>query len=258
VKSFSTATKLSLLGVWIIAILGLSFAGINFATQNAYDGVHNQTEELPIMALDTLTIKLIGNDNLSNKKELRRSYSFESVYDNEVEKLYSTRINVDLKPTDKEIAFVKIRKESDGNNRLNANKDAESIEYEFSLNEKDLLLNGYFLSDFKNKFKDQVIDITVYLPINSVVYLDVSTKTFLNDVDNVQNIYDGDMPKHHFKMTENGLECLDCDPSIFGNEFKRENENFKIKIDEKGVELKVNDGDKNAKVTIDENGVKIK
>jgi phage shock protein PspC (stress-responsive transcriptional regulator) len=258
VKSFSTATKLSLLGVWIIAILGLSFAGINFASQNAYDGVHNQTEEFPIMALDTLTIKLIGNDNLSNKKELRGGYGSESVYDNDVKKLYSTRINVDLKSTDKETAFVKIRKESDGKNRLTANKNAESIEYEFSLNEKDLLLNGYFLSDFKNQFKDQLIDITVYLPINSTVYLDSSTKTFLNDVDNVQNIYDEDMPKHYFKMTENGLECLDCDPSIFGDEFKKEKENFKLKIDEKGVELKVNDGDKNAEVTIDENGVLIK
>lgn len=258
VKSFSTATKLSLLGVWIIAILGLSFAGINFATQNAYDGVHNQTEELPITALDTLTIKLIGNDNLSNKKELRRSYSSESVYDNDVKKLYSTRINVDLKSTDKETAYIKIRKESDGKNRLNANNDAESIEYEFSLNEKNILLNGYFLSDLKNKFKDQLIDITVYLPINSVVYLDASTKTFLNDVDNVQNVYDGDMPKHYYKMTENGLECLDCNPNIFGNEFKKDNENFKLKIDENGVEIKVNDGEKDAEISIDENGVKIK
>ena len=257
VKSFSTTTKLSLLGVWIIAILGLSFAGINFATQNAYDGVHNQTEDLPIVTLDTLTIKMIGNDNLSNKKELRRSYNYETVYDNDLEKLYSTRINVDLKSTDKETAFVKIRKESDGKNRLNANKDAESIEYKFSITEKNLLLNGYFLSDLKNKFKDQVIDITVYLPTNSVVYLDASTQTFLNDVDNVQNIYDGDMPKHYFKMTENGLECLDCDPSIFGDDFKSNNENFKLKIDKKGVELKVNDGSKKAEVTIDENGVKI-
>ena len=257
VKSFSTTTKLSLLGVWIISILGLSFAGINFATQNAYDGVHNQTQELPIVAMDTLTINMIGNDSLSNEKELRRNHSYETVFDNDVEKLFSTRVNVDIKPTDKATAFVKIRKESDGKNRLTANKDAESIEYKFSLTEKNLLLNGYFLSDLKNKFKDQLIDVTVYLPVNSVVYLDASTKTYLNDVDNVQNIFDGDMPKHYFKMTENGLECLDCDPSIFGDDFKRDNENFKLNIDENGVEIKVNDGDKNAEVTIDENGVKV-
>lgn len=257
VKSFSTTTKLSLLGVWIIAILGLSFAGINFATQNAYDGVHNQTEELPLASIDTLAIKMVGNDNLSNEKELRRSHDFETVVDNDVEKLYVTRVNVDIKPTDKATAFVKIRKESDGKNRLTANKDAESIEYKFNLTEKNLLLNGYFLSDLKNKFKDQLIDITVYLPINSVVYLDGSTQTYLNDVDNVQNIYDGDMPKHYFKMTENGLECLDCDPSIFGDDFKNNNENFNLNIDENGVEIKVNDGEKDAKVKIDEKGVKI-
>jgi len=257
VKSFSTTTKLSLLGVWIIAILGLSFAGINFATQNAYDGVHNQTEELPIAISDTLAIKMIGNDNLSNEKELRRSHNYETVFDNDVEKLYATRVNVDIKPTDKATAFVKIRKESDGKNRLTANKDAESIEYKFSLTEKNLLLNGYFLSDLKNKFKDQLIDITVYLPVNSVVYLDASTQTYLNDVDNVQNIYDGDMPKHYYKMTENGLECLDCDPNIFGDDFKSNNENFKLNIDENGVQIKVNDGSKDAEVKIDKNGAKI-
>lgn len=257
VKSFSTTTKLSLLGVWIIAILGLSFAGINFAKQTAYDGVHNHTENLPIAALDTLTINMIGNDSLSNEKELRRDHNYETVFDNDVEKLYSTRVNVDIKSTDKATAFVKIRKESDGKNRLTANKDAESIEYIFSLTEKNLLLNGYFLSNLKNKFKDQLIDVTIYLPVNSVVYLDASTQTYLNDVDNVQNIFDGDMPKHYYKMTENGLECLDCDPSIFGDDFKRDNENFKLNIDENGVEIKVNDGDKNAEVTIDENGVKV-
>lgn len=257
VKSFSTTTKLSLLGVWIIAILGLSFAGINFATQTAYDGVHNQTEELPIAALDTLAIIMVGNDNLSIEKELRRSHDFETVFDNDVEKLYVTRVNVDIKSTDKATAFVKIRKESDGKNRLTANNDAESIEYKFNLTEKNLLLNGYFLSDLKNKFKDQLIDVTIYLPVNSVVYLDSSTQTYLNDVDNVQNIYDGDMPKHHYKMTENGLECLDCDPSIFGDDFKNDNENFNLNIDENGVEIKVNDGEKDAKVKIDEKGVKI-
>jgi len=256
VKSFSTTTKLSLLGIWIIAVLGLAFAGINFATQTAFDGVNNQTEELPLVANDTLKIKMIGNENLSNRSELRRNYDFETVYDNEVQKLYSTRINVDVKTTDKSNAFVKIRKESTGKNRLEANNDAEAIEYQFDLTNKDLLLNGYFLTDFKNKFKDQLIDITIYIPINTVVYLDNSTRSFLDDVDNVQNIYDRDMPKHYYKMTENGLECLDCDSAIFGDDYKKEQ--FKLKIDKDGVEVNINDGDKKADVKIDENGIVIK
>lgn len=257
VNAFSTTTKLSLLGIWIISLLGLGFAGINFATQRAYDGVSNQTEELPFVAMDTLKLKMIGNDNLSNRTELRREYGFETVYDNDQQKLYSTRINVDIKSTENHKAFVKIRKESQGNNRLNANNDAKAIEYQFNLTDENLLLNGYFLSDFKNKFKDQLVNITVYLPINSILYLDKTTRTFLDDVDNIQNIYDRKMPKHYYKMTENGLECLDCDPSIFGDSYRKKHENFNLKIDKEGIELKINhnNGHSDAKVKIDENGI---
>jgi len=258
VKSFSTTTKLSLLGIWIISILGLGFAGINLATQTAFDGVHNQTEELPFIASDTLKIKMVGDENLSNRNELRRLYDYETVYDNDVQKLYSNRINIDIKSTDKTNAFVKIRKESQGNNRLHANNDAEAIEYQFNLNNKELLLNGYFLSDFKNKFKEQLIDITIYLPINSVVYLDNSTRTFLDDVDNIQNINDRDMPKHYYKMTENTLECLDCDEAIFGRDYKEKLEKFNLKIDEDGVEVIINDGENDAELKIDKNGIRIK
>lgn len=257
VKSFSTTTKLSLLGVWIIALLGLGFAGINFATQKAYDGVYNQTEDILLTPTDTLKIKMVSDENLSNRKELRRNYGYESVYDKDVQKLYSTRVYVDIKTTDKENAFVKIRKESEGNNRLTANKDAESIEYQFNLNDKNLLLNGYFLSNFKNKFKDQSVDITIYLPVNTIIYLDNSTRSFLNDVDNIQNIHDRDMPKNYYKMTENGLECLNCNEAIFGDDYKEKNGSFNLKLDENGLKIKVNDNDKNAEVNIDETGITI-
>ncbi|WP_372744761.1 PspC domain-containing protein [Lutibacter sp.] len=249
IKSFSTTTKLSLLGVWIIALLGLGFAGINYATQKAYDGVYNQTEDILTTSVDTLRIKMLGDENLSTKKELRRNYGYESVYDNDIQKLYSTRVYVHIKTTDKETAFVKIRKESEGNNRLAANKDAEAIEYQFNLTDKNLLLNGYFLTDFKNKFKEQSVDITLYLPVNTIVYLDNSTRSFLNDIDNVQNIHDRDMPKNYFKMTENGLECLDCNETIFGEDYKEKNGSFNLKLDEKGLKVKVND--ENVEVNFD-------
>ncbi|PHQ57347.1 MAG: transcriptional regulator [Lutibacter sp.] len=258
VKSFSTTTKLSLLGIWLISIIGLAFAGLNFATQTAYDGVSNQTEELPIIANDTLRVKMIGNDELSNRDELRRRYSYETVYDDDIKKLFSSKIYVDIKSTDKANAYVKIRKESEGKNRLTANNQAKAIDYSFNLNNKNLVLNGYFLSEFKNIFKDQSIDITIYLPTNAIIYLDKSTRTFLYDVDNVQDIHDRDMPKHYYKMTEAGLECLDCDSNIFGNSFKSSNEHFKLNIDRQGVQIKVSDGDEEAEVKIDKNGIIIK
>ena len=257
IKSFSTTTKLSLLGVWLISILGLGFAGINFATQTAVNGVFRSTSEIPIVKNDTLKIKMIGDDNLSNRRELRKRYGTELVYDKDFQKLYSTRINVDIKPTDNSTGYLKIRKNSESSNRLSANNEAEKMEYQFNLNNKNLLLNGYFLSDVKNQFKDQSVDVTIYLPINSVVYLDKSTRSYLDDVDNIQNIYDGDMPKHYYVIKEEGLKCLDCNPSIFGDEYKNKTNHFKLNIDENGVKIKVNDGDKKADIKIDKQGIKV-
>lgn len=256
VKSFSTTTKLSLLGVWIISLLGLGFAGINFATQHAYDGVHNQKENLTIMPSDTLTVKMVADEDLSYRSELRRRYSSETVYDGDIKKMYSNRINVDVKSTDTEQAYIKIRKESQGQSRLKANESAESVEYEFNLNDKNLLLNGYFLSNFKNQFKNQHINVDIYLPVGATIYLDSNTRTFLDDVDNVQDIHDRDMPNNHFLMTEKGLECMDCDPNIFRNDTFKDDQ-FNLKIDSDGLELKVKDGNKDAELKINENGVTI-
>ena len=122
---------------------------------------------IAIFILAALVLVLILTILYMKRKELRRNYGYESVYDSDIQKLYSTKVYVDIKTTDKEKAFVKIRKESEGNNRLTANKDAEAIEYQFNLNNENLLLNGYFLSNFKNKFKEQSVDITIYLPINT-------------------------------------------------------------------------------------------
>lgn len=253
----STTTKLSLLGIWIISLLGLGFAGINFAGQNASNGVFKQTEELPFVVNDTLRIKMIDDESLSNNDELRRLYSFETVYDNNIKKLYSTRINVNVKSTDKPSAFIKIRKESSGKSRLNANNNAESIEYQFNLANKNLLLNGYFLTEFKNFNKEQQVNITIYLPKNTVIHLDKSTRTFLDDVDNVQGIHDRDMPKNFFRMTDDGLLCLDCNPDIYGRNYKAKKEHLKMNIDSNGIEIKVIDGADNTEIKINEKGITI-
>ncbi len=257
IKSFNTTTKLSLLGIWIVALLVLGFAGINLATRSATDGIHNSNEDIAIVANDTLTIQMIGNDELSHRGELRRQYSYEKVYDGDVQKLFSSRLNVLVKSTDSSNASIKIRKESEGKNRSNANKYAKAIEYQFNLNDHNLSLNGYFLSEFKNIFKDQRVEITLYLPVNSVVYLDNSTRTFLSDFKNVQNIKYRNIPEHYFKMTDEGLECLDCDPSFFSESYQKEHGYIKIDIDAEGAKIILKDGENDAEIKLNKNGITI-
>ena len=122
-----------------------------------------------------------------------------------------------------------------------------------------LELNGYFLSSIKNKFRDQYLQAIVYLPIGSTIYLDGSTRTFINNIDNVQDVYDNDMAKHYYKMTEDGLYCLDCDSEDYGRNYKREDGNLKLKYDNNGVKIEIVK-DKNSSTTtisLDKDGLKI-
>jgi phage shock protein PspC (stress-responsive transcriptional regulator) len=258
VRSFGTTTKLALLGIWIISLLGLGFAAVNFATQTAYDGVATETTDLNIVANDTVVVRMVGNEDLYDARDLRRRYSSDVVYQGDVKRTYSTRLNLDIRRADGETAYIKIRRESEGKSRKHANDEAQAIEYEFNLTDKNLLLDGYYLSDLKNMFREQLVDIKLYLPLDAVIYLDANTRTYLDDVDNVQNIYDRDMPKNYFKMTEEGLYCLDCDPTIFSAEYKNSEDYFRLNINRDGVEISVQDGDEDAEVTIDENGIEIK
>ncbi len=118
------------------------------------------------------------------------------------------------------------------------------------------MLNGFFLTEVENKFKDQKLQIDLYIPNDQVIYLDKSIRSFLNDVDNVQNIYDGDMPKHYYKMIEDGLSCLDCDDER-SYDCDEDSETFNLKINSEGINIDISDTKERTKVKIDENGVKI-
>ena len=258
VKPMSTVAKSSLIGIWVVALLGLGFSGISYESQTAYFGVSNVTEDLAMTSKDTLQIKMTGDDNLATTyKEMRRRYNSEVIVLNGEERLYSTRIDFDIKQTNNENAYIKIRKESKGKNRMLANDFAESIEYEFELNSDELSLDGYFLSDVQHKYKDQFVDITLFLPTGSMIYLDRSTRTYLDDVQNIQNIYDRDMPSNYFMMGEFELECIDCNPAIFSEEYKEKHDNFKLKIDHEGVEIKIKDKQDDAHIKINEEGIRI-
>jgi len=257
-KILSRTAKFVLLGIWIIALLGAIYVGVRQAAEFANEGSSVELNNIVLTPTDTLTVKMIDDETISNYTELRRRHSFTKVFDNnDVEKFYSNNIRLSINSSDSTEAYVKVRKEAYGRNRLIARENAENINYSFEKLNDELLLNGYLLTDTKNVFRDQDLQVTLYIPENQVVYLDESTRSFLRYVKTTHDMYRGDMAGHHFKMTREGLDCLDCDEDIWRTE-AAEKDGVKLKIDEEGFELKINDDGEKAEVKIDEKGVRIK
>jgi len=200
-----------LLGLWFITIIAAIVFSVKQTVNFAYDGSFIQKNTLNISKIDTLNINMVDNANYTNFTFLRKRSGYKRIYtDNNKIKLYSNDVRLDIALAEADSSYIKIRKEAEGKNRLVAQNNAKKIQYSYSLNGRTLNLNGYFLSDKETRFIDQVLDVTIYIPKNRIIYLDNSTRSFLRHVENTNNAFDGDLPKHVYKMTLSGLECLDC------------------------------------------------
>ena len=95
-------------------------------------------------------------------------------------------------------------------------KQVEEVLYKDLLTQEDLKqylvseIEEADLSEFRNLWKDEEVNVTFYIPEGVTVYFDNTVKNFLYNVDNDKDIYDKDMANHHFKMTDKTLTCTDC------------------------------------------------
>jgi phage shock protein PspC (stress-responsive transcriptional regulator) len=211
VKQFSKTTSLTLLGIWLVALLGIIFTGIEFGASKAYNGVKIERSMMNFVANDTIKLRMINDDELFYQNVLSRdSFNNHEVSVDGIEKTYSSNVVLDVEPSETNEAYIQVRKQSEGRKKSVANKNASELEYNYTIDEGRITLDAYFLSAYKNLFKDERVRVTLYVPEGVTVLFGNSTKNFLNRIDNTEDIYDRNMVNHHFLMTQNGFECTDC------------------------------------------------
>ncbi|RLK00191.1 PspC domain-containing protein [Tenacibaculum discolor] len=218
VKRLGIATVLTLFGLWLVSLLAIGFSGIEYFTTHAYDGAHVSKHSITYNQEEPLKIRVVNDDNIYYQHNLRNRDNSISVHVNDKEMKYSNDINIDVRKSETGNAYIEIKKTSEGRKRNNANSNAEAIQYNFKTANNTIVFDAFFISEYKNMWKDEEIDAVLYIPEGTTVYFEGSSRNFLDDVENVQNVYDRDMANHHFKMTPKGFNCLDCDEEDINNE----------------------------------------
>ncbi len=280
-KSIGNIAKFSLLGLWLMSIIGLTVVGVKQASEFAEDASVIQKEKINITANDTLVISMKSNPAFS-KQFGRHSNVLKPVYDeNDQKLLYMTEVKFTVKHTRDSLATISIDRNSRGNTYKNAKLRAEKIRYNYVLNGNRLDLDGYLTTDFVNKFRDQQIEVTLNLPEGTVIYVDETTNSyqdynvFYNNhyssyhTDAYGNTIKDDNKGRYFKIVEGELICLDCPDDNFDSEHYIENEGSEIHVDENGVRIKsdtnsidiktegISSQSESVRVNIDENGIQI-
>ena len=207
-------TSLTLLGLWLISMLTLIFASIEHETNYQYSEYTTVRQPLNIPG-DSISIAMNEGSyfSLEGFQEFSEGYQLEEIlYDKQGNGvLYSNHINVDIKPSKEKSGFIKIKKRAYGRNSLKTKERTKEIKFDYEIRDNQLLLNNFFTSKSENISKKMDLSVTIYLPESSILYLDDSTEIFLDDVKNEQDIYDGNMPNHYYRVTKKSLTCLDCD-----------------------------------------------
>jgi hypothetical protein len=121
----------------------------------------------------------------------------------------------------------------------------------YSLNDNSLLLDGYFLTDFKNKYRDQEIEIVLYLPVGSILYAEDNTYTFHRNDSGYRDILNNGSESHYLRILENKTECLDC-PADENWDWDDEESNW-----ENELEAEWNDKNTVNRVILNEDGIDI-
>lgn len=208
-KPMSSTLKISLIVVWALSIIGLAILGIKQATEQAYDGNTIEERALPVRTGDTLQISMRADKQFSYR--VNRDNAFQIKYNADEKKfIYSNDITLNIKSTKDSIGKILIEKSAEGNNQLDAKKRAEAIEYNYSFENSSLMLDGFFITDTENKYRDQQIEITIYLPEGTVIYSDENVNSFYNYSSNFSELSDYDNDAHYYRILKNEYECLDC------------------------------------------------
>lgn len=258
-KSIGNIVKFSLLGLWLLSVIGLTVLGIQQASSHAFTGSTTVKEQLYFEnGLDTLMISMKSSD-LYDKVENGDFNGMSMAYNEKGDRLlYTEDVRFDIKKSEDSLVHIRVRKDADGSSYENARQRADKINYSYAINGNSLLLDNFLTTSVENKVRDQETYITIYVPINTIVSLNKSTEYHVGwSTENDRDVNRRDMFNYNWKMDSNGvMQCLDC-PENMDGEMNR-NKNGHIIINENGVDIDIKDKNDNIQVKINEQGVQIK
>jgi len=256
--SIGAIAKFSLLGLWLLSIIGLTVMGVKQASAHAFTGSTSIKEQLYFTdRKDTIRIQLQASDLYENQENLGINGMTVTYNENGDRLLFADDMRFDIRKSEDSLSHIRIRKDADGSSYPDARERAGKIDYAYKVEGNTIVLNDFLTTDVKNKVRDQEVRVTIFVPVGTEIQLHESAKRHIGRSTSYdRDIYRSDMVEYRWSMAENGqLKCLDCPDDVGTN--KSGGENGRIIIDEEGVDIDIKENGDSFKMKIDEDGLKI-
>jgi len=207
-KSIGNVAKYTLLAIWLISVSLAIAIGIKQATAFAVDGRVVQKETINLKAADTILIKFKHNDYFA--KDINDNSNFKITLDSiGKDVIYSNNVSFKIAQTDEKSAYIQIEKEAKGETLFEAKKRAEKIKYSYKVIGNQLILDNYLITELKEKFRDQEIEITLFLPMGMLFKMDDSMRHY-DRTDSEYFTWNHDNTDAVYKVESDKIKCLNC------------------------------------------------
>ena len=208
-KRLSLTAKLSLLGVWLVTVITIAVLGVRQGIATAVEGESVTTEVLQIQPNDTLTVRMKTQNKYGADKYHNRSWKIRVDADgNKV--IYNRDVDLSIQKSDSPEAKLIIKKLAQGSSYDEAQARAENIIYNFETVGNTVLLDNFFITELKNKYRDQQIDLILAIPEGMTVFTDENIASYHRNW--YSDLLDRKFIGYYSIMQDSKLICTDCPP----------------------------------------------
>lgn len=207
-KSVSLTAKLVLLGLWLLAILGLGVLGVRQATAVAMDGETSIEKLLDIPNTDTLKLKMTSNSKYGDTYYRSNDWKIKNIDGKKI--LYNRQVRLIVRNAGDDPAHLVITKKAQGASFDEAFERAQNINYNYSLTGNQLALEGHLTAPLADKMRDQEVEVVLYIPEGMTLFVDDNVSSYHRNSSSRGDLLRSGS-EEEFLLMENGeLNCISC------------------------------------------------
>ncbi|HZL11252.1 MAG TPA: PspC domain-containing protein [Prolixibacteraceae bacterium] len=203
-KTNNRLIGLGTFGLWLIALITLIVVSVNQVSNFAKQTSQTTTQKVDCTQCKTLYLET--TDDL-----------YESLIDNEInlDRMKIAMVNgkekilghprFTIEKSNGNEFLLLIKKESRGRNIDDAQLNADQINYNFAQKDSTVIFEPYYFLKDNARWRNQEVSMILKVPVGKSVYLDERMAGLISNIENTENMWDGDMIGKTWTMTADGL-----------------------------------------------------
>lgn len=241
----SKAVIFGAIALWFVALFAI--IGISVSTASKFRNSVEMTQEKSYV-IPSDTLQVYFRENNEGNLKFKTFNDLDQLIDVDGNLIIPIDDIFEIEESTDDKLHIQVTYSSKGGSKEEAKRNLEAIRYNYELNGNKLYLDEFIKIPKDGKFRNQTVDIKLYVPKNKLIHTNNTDRmTIINNDNDRDYLYD---LKNKF-IGYNGKKfvCLNCQ--------KDSDSEDEINLDSEDLNINVNDGNDSAKVIIDKNGLRV-